>query len=270
MRANSPAPDAPSCPRAARGPLVGTVLTLPGAVSAELLAEPFDLVWIDLEHGALGRAEAQEMILGAQAAGALAFVRLGLADAESLVGPMLDAGADGIVAADVRGDAQADWLADLTRYPPAGRRGFGPRRATLRRRIRRVQAAQPPQLWVQLESQQGVAAAEEVARTPGVDALIVGIADLCVDLGVTIGLTDGRLCDALRTVRSAADLANVRFGLAGPLQPAEQLDELLDGASVLVHSTDARLCAAAVDAAAAALRGAALGASASAGVNARG
>src|SRR5580658_2860945 len=91
--------------------LIGTVLTLPGAVTAELFSEPLDVVWIDLEHGALGRAEAQEMILGAQAASTLALVRLGHADAAGLVGPMLDAGADGIVAADVRSADQAQWLA---------------------------------------------------------------------------------------------------------------------------------------------------------------
>jgi 2-keto-3-deoxy-L-rhamnonate aldolase RhmA len=36
-----------------RETLLGTVLTLPGVVLAELLAEPLDFVWIDLEHGAL-------------------------------------------------------------------------------------------------------------------------------------------------------------------------------------------------------------------------
>ena len=109
----------PADPWPASSRLVGTVLTLPGAVTAELLAEPFDLVWIDLEHGALGRGEAQDMILGAQAAGALAFVRLAMPDADGLVGAMLDAGADGIVAADVRGPSQAAWLVGLDALPAA-------------------------------------------------------------------------------------------------------------------------------------------------------
>jgi 2-keto-3-deoxy-L-rhamnonate aldolase RhmA len=53
-------------------------------------------VWIDLEHGALGPLDAQEMILGAQAAGTFALVRLP-ADAHALMATMLDAGADGVV-----------------------------------------------------------------------------------------------------------------------------------------------------------------------------
>jgi 4-hydroxy-2-oxoheptanedioate aldolase len=234
---------------------IGTVLTLPGAVSSELLAEPFDLVWIDLEHGALGRIDAQQMLLGAQAAGALAFVRVGQADASSLVGPMLDAGADGIVVADVREEAQAVWLTALTRYPPDGRRGFGPRRSALRGRTWQPDGGRQPQLWLQIESQQGVAAAEEIARTPGVDAVLVGVADLCLDLGIPVGLTDSRLQDALLVVADAATRSGVVFGLAGPLQKVGELGVVLEDTSVLVHSTDARLCAAAVDDAALTLRG---------------
>lgn len=240
------------------GPLIGTVLTLPGAVTAELVAEPFDLVWIDLEHAALGLGEAQEMILGAQAAGALAFVRIGMARADGLVGPMLDAGADGIVAADIRSAAQAQEVAGLLRRPPAGRRGYGPRRAGLRGRTRNGQPPARPQLWVQIESQEGVADAAAIARTPDVDAVIVGIADLCVDLGISIGLGDRRLHDALWSVSDAVSLTldETPFGLAGPLHPIVSLGDLQHLARVLVHSTDARLCAAAVDQAADALRSA--------------
>ena len=234
-------------------PFVGTVLTLPGAVAAELLSEPWDVVWIDLEHGALDRAQAQELILGAQATHTLALARVAVSNAEGLVGPMLDAGADGIVAADLRAGAQAEWLVSLMRYPPSGRRGYGPRRSTLRGRGR-CQEPDTPRLWVQIETQEGVAAADEIARIHGVDALVVGIADLCTDLGIPIGLSDPRLHDALRAISAAAAQARLHFGVAGPLRAPEQLGDLLDGATVLIHSTDARLCAAAVDGAAQTLR----------------
>jgi 4-hydroxy-2-oxoheptanedioate aldolase len=246
----------PSVPwrRVGRTAQVGTVLTMPGAASAELLAEPFDLVWIDLEHAALGRTEAQQMILGAQATGSLAYVRVSKADAGGLVGPMLDAGADGIVGADVRDESQATWLAALTRYPPVGRRGYGPRRSALRHRIRRTDPPEPPQLWAQLESQQGVGAAEEIARVDGIDGLIIGIADLCCDLGAPVGLADSRVQDAIRVVGQVSDGVGVRFGLAGPLHEVDELGGLIDAATVLIHSTDARICAAAADNAAQALR----------------
>jgi 2-keto-3-deoxy-L-rhamnonate aldolase RhmA len=133
------------------------------------------------------------------------------------------------------------------RYPPKGQRGYGPRRSTLHSRIKQLHPSAPPRLWAQIESQEGVAQAEAIASTGTVDAMVVGIADMCGDLGIPIGLGDPRLHDAIRAVRDAAIPRGVLFGLAGPLYPCEHMDGLLDEASIRVHSTDARLCAVAVD-----------------------
>jgi large subunit ribosomal protein L1 len=50
--------------------LVGTVLTLPSVQLAELAAEPLDLVWLDLEHGALDTRDVPGLAVAARAAGA--------------------------------------------------------------------------------------------------------------------------------------------------------------------------------------------------------
>jgi 4-hydroxy-2-oxoheptanedioate aldolase len=230
-------------------PLAGTVLTLPGAGAAELLAEPFDVVWIDLEHAALGPHAAQEMLIGAQAAGARAFVRLP-AGAHALMTAMLDAGADGIVLAGVDDAAAAAAAAALLRHPPDGERGYGPRRAATRGRTRG--GAPQPALWAQIESTEGVANAPEIAAVAGVDALVVGLADLSFALGAPLDLAGPALGSAVATVRAACAGPGVAFGLAGPLDGAPP--ELLAGAAVLIAGTDARLCAAAVDDAAGRLR----------------
>ncbi|MGH2944902.1 MAG: hypothetical protein ACRDPC_01280, partial [Solirubrobacteraceae bacterium] len=78
-------------------PLIGTVLSLPGVALAELAASPFDLVWIDLEHGALSLGEAQELVVAAQGTGCAAAVRLPRWDWERLPA-VLDAGVDAVVA----------------------------------------------------------------------------------------------------------------------------------------------------------------------------
>jgi 2-keto-3-deoxy-L-rhamnonate aldolase RhmA len=237
---------------AARGDvLAGTVLTLPGATAAELLAEPFDLVWIDLEHAALGREEAQEMLIGAQAAGTHALVRVPPSD-HALMAAMLDAGADGIVLADVVDASAALGAARAVAHPPHGSRGYGPRRAAWRRRTRAGTAASP-WLWAQIERAGAVERAAEIAAVPGIDALVVGTADLSFSLGAPLDLGAPALQRAVATVRGSCAAAGVAFGLAGPLDTAPPA--LLDGASLLVHGTDARFCAAAVDGAAAWLRG---------------
>jgi 4-hydroxy-2-oxoheptanedioate aldolase len=231
--------------------LAGTVLTLPGATAAELLAEPFDLVWVDLEHGALGALDAQEMIIGAQAAGTFALVRLP-SDAHRLMAAMLDAGADGVVLADVAHPATAEAATARVAHPPDGTRGWGPRRLTLRQRGTGRRPPRPS-VWVQIESAEGVRRVEQIAAVPGIDAVVVGTADLSFSLGAPLDAHAPQLLHAVETVRRATRAAGVALGVAGALDAAPPA--AYAGASILVHSTDARLCAGAVDGAAAWLRG---------------
>jgi len=234
------------------GRLVGTVLTLPGATAAELLAEPFDVVWIDLEHAALGPLDAQEMILGAQAARAYALVRIPV-NAHPLMTVMLDAGADGVVLANVSDPQQAAAATQEVAHPPDGTRGWGPRRLALRRR-RSGGTPPQPSVWAQIESAEGVSRAADIAAVAGIDALVVGTADLSFSLGVPLDGRAPELLRAIEEVRVASAAAGVAFGVAGALDRAPRA--AYGRASILVHSTDSRICAQAVDDAAAWLRSA--------------
>jgi 4-hydroxy-2-oxoheptanedioate aldolase len=230
--------------------LVGTVLTLPGATAAELLAEPFDVVWIDLEHGALGPLDAQEVMLGAQASGAYALVRIP-AHSLSLMTTMLDAGADGVVLAGVDDADIAAAATERVVHPPAGTRGWGPRRLTLRHRS--AGGCTPrASVWVQIETGAGVERAADIAAVEGVDAVIVGTADLSFSLGTPLDTGTPDLAHAVAAVRRAAEAAGVALGIAGALDALS--DGVHAGASILIHSTDARLCARAVDESAAWMR----------------
>jgi 4-hydroxy-2-oxoheptanedioate aldolase len=235
--------------KAGRG-LAGTVLTLPGATAAELLAEPFDVVWVDLEHGALGPLDAQEMILGAQAAGTYALVRLP-ADAHGLMTAMLDAGADGVVLADVNDPQTAVAAIEKVAHPPHGTRGWGPRRLTLRQRGTGRRPPRPS-VWVQIESAAGVESAGAIAAVRGLDAVVVGTADLSFSLGTPLDTHAPELLAAVEAVRRASVATGVALGIAGALDTTPPA--AYAGAAILVHSTDARLCADAVDRAAAWLR----------------
>src|SRR4029079_5642750 len=76
--------------------VLGTVLTLPDVALAELTATHVDFVWIDLEHGALDRRHVARLAIAARSAGAESFARIGSA-ADATLGPVLDAGVDGVV-----------------------------------------------------------------------------------------------------------------------------------------------------------------------------
>jgi 4-hydroxy-2-oxoheptanedioate aldolase len=207
---------------------LGTVLSLPGAVLAELVARHLDFVWVDLEHGALGPAEMQDAIVGIQAAGARAHVRVGPGTSPS---PALDAGADGIVFPRVTDAEHARAAVAALHHPPAGRRGYGPRREAVRERHGL------PVCTVQIEDRAGIDAAHEIARVRGVDEIVVGAADLSFELGAPLEHDAPELTHAIAAVRGAAERTGARFGIAG-LPPAAAI---AGGAELVLHASDVRL-----------------------------
>lgn len=227
---------------------VGTVLSLSDPVLAELACRALDFAWIDLEHGALSARDAQVLALAVQSTGADAYVRLPSGRADGLTA-ILDAGVDGIVAPHVESAAEAAALARRLDYPPVGSRGFGPRRAGGFGRIPGYASSSAARVrcLLQIESEAGVEAAGEIAATPGVDALVLGCADLALELGVPGRLDAPELALAAERVADAAAHAGVGFGIAGPGDP-EGLAALAAGrAASIVLGADVRLYASGVD-----------------------
>jgi 4-hydroxy-2-oxoheptanedioate aldolase len=236
---------------------IGSVLSLPGAALAELAGIGLDLAWIDLEHGALGPADVLPLAIALRAAGCEAHVRLATAEPAG-IGAIADAGIDGVVAPCVETAEQAAALVAALRYPPAGVRGFGPRRAGGYGRVARYWAAPESRvaLTVQIESPAGVRAAPAIAAVDGVDVVVVGCADLSLALGAPLDLRCAPLREAVAAVAGAAEAAGADFGLAVPDDPAAVAALAPPATRVLICSVDVRLYASAVDAAVASLRAA--------------
>jgi 2-keto-3-deoxy-L-rhamnonate aldolase RhmA len=220
-----------------RDPLLGTVLTVPSVVLAELVADPLDFVWIDLEHGALGVRDVAPLAVAARAAGAAALARLPHTGFASLAA-VLDAGVDGIVAPRVESAREAERLVEQLRDPPNGSRGFAARRA---RGYGRPAVDPELLLLAQIESPLGVEAAAQIAAVDGVDALVVGCSDLALSL-------DGDPSDAVGEIQSAAAAGGIASGIAGPDDPELLLDLAAGESTLLVCSADVRIYARAVDA----------------------
>jgi 4-hydroxy-2-oxoheptanedioate aldolase len=235
---------------------IGTVLSLPGAAIAELAGTALDFAWIDLEHGALGPAEVQEMAIGLAAAGCAAHVRLASSEPGN-VAAVIDAGIDGVVVPCVESALEARTFVSRLRYPPAGRRGFGPRRAARYGRTGSFWSAPESRVacTVQIESRAGVAAAADIASVDGVDAVVVGCSDLSLELDVPQDLRAAALRAAVDDVADAASHAGVRFGLAASGDMEAIAERAAGRADMVVFSTDARIYSAAIDAAAEWLEG---------------
>jgi 2-keto-3-deoxy-L-rhamnonate aldolase RhmA len=232
---------------------IGTVLTIPDVTLAELLGAPLDLAWIDLEHGALTCADVPPLVVGLRAARCEAHVRLPSWRSDMLP-PVLDAGVDGIVAPAIADADEAAALVRRLRYPPAGERGFGPRRAG--GYGREPLPVPTPSCTVQIESPAAVQAAASIAAVDGVDALVIGCADLGQALGGAPGMLSPGLEAAARTVRAAAHRAGKAFGLAGAADAATLAVLAAGGVDLVVHSVDVRVYAGAVDRAVELARGA--------------
>ncbi|MEA2418396.1 MAG: 4-hydroxy-2-oxoheptanedioate aldolase [Thermoleophilaceae bacterium] len=228
------------------------MLTLPDVALAELVAAPLDFVWIDLEHGSLDARDVQPLAIAARAAGAAAFVRVPSLGCPRLA-TILDAGVDGVVAPRVESAAQARALVSSLRHPPRGTRGFAARRAAAYGRA--SGGCGDPLCLVQIESAAGVEAAEQIAAVEGVAALVVGCADLALDLDGS--LVSSRLRDAIAQVQRGAEEAGIASGIAGPDDPDLLHDLAADSSTLLVCSADVRLYAQAVDELVERLRGAA-------------
>jgi 4-hydroxy-2-oxoheptanedioate aldolase len=158
----------------------------------------------------------------------------------------------------VESAAEAAAVCARLRHPPAGARGFGPRRAGRYGRVARFwsSAEAEPACLVQIETPAGVAAAGEIARVAGVDALVLGCSDLSLALGRPQELDAPAVRQAAATVGAAAREAGAGFGVAGAGQPADLAALAGPCADLLVYSCDVRLYARAVDHAAADVRAA--------------
>jgi 4-hydroxy-2-oxoheptanedioate aldolase len=187
-----------------REPLTAAFLDLGSPVSAEVTAmSGFDVIVVDLEHGAGDEGAARAQI---QAASAHAAVVVRVPDGPAQVGRMLDAGADGVIVPQVESVEQAERAAAGIRYTGAGR-GISP----LSRGNRfgtepdwRARADERLACIVQIERASALEAVEEIAALPEVDGLLMGPADLSNDLGTALDLDGAVLRDAAQRIAAAA------------------------------------------------------------------
>jgi 2-keto-3-deoxy-L-rhamnonate aldolase RhmA len=107
--------------------LVGPSISLSDPIVTEILLPVADFLWIDAEHNPLTPEVVQRHLLAAKGSRVPAIVRVPAGDT-NFVKHVLDSGADGVIGPQVRSAGEAREFTAACRYPPMGRRGFGPRR----------------------------------------------------------------------------------------------------------------------------------------------
>ena len=164
-----------------------------------------DWIFIDTEHGAFTPETIQDLVRSAVSSSITPIVRV--ADFQySLVARALDMGAQGIILPRVESPETLAETISWAKFPPQGRRGFGltPPQTGYAKAASfdeiTTHANENTLVVFQIESQAGLDRAEELISTPGVDAVMIGPADLSISLGVAGQLEHPTLVDAVMKV----------------------------------------------------------------------
>src|ERR1700722_6669024 len=198
------------------GLALGVSLTVADPFVAEVVGNAgFDFVLIDAEHSPIAIDQLQMMLIALRSSASTVLVRPAAND-PALIKQILDLGAEGLVVPEVDDAAAAAAAVAAARYPPLGRRGFGPRRAARLdggRAAYLARADDEVAVLVMIESAAAVAAIDAILKTPGLDGIMVGPADLAVTLGHLRELGHPEVRAAVTAVRDACERQSVPFGI---------------------------------------------------------
>jgi len=210
-------------------PAQGAWLFMGSPANAEALSHlGFDALIIDHEHSPGGLETAVHQMRAMQASPTTMLARLS-DNNPTAVRHLLDAGIEGLLAANLENADAVDRLVRATRYPPHGIRGahYTVSRAAGWGAWSDAVAAQgqAETLVIGLiESVAGVAAIPDMARVPGLDMLLIGPLDLSISAGVP-GQYDS---PAFRDILAEAERRILEAGLAlgGTILPGLSADAL--------------------------------------------
>ena len=167
----------------------------------------FDFLFIDLEHSAMPLDVCSQISAAAIQAGIAPLVRVPEGD-HNLATRALDTGALGIIMPHVESAAEARTIVARQKYPPMGQRSVaGPMPqfsyAALPLREATDAANESLLVVVMVETENGVAHADEIAAVPGVDVLMIGTSDLTASMGIPGQFEHERVVTAYDTVIKA-------------------------------------------------------------------
>jgi 4-hydroxy-2-oxoheptanedioate aldolase len=211
-------------------------------VTESLVASGYDFVILDAEHGAADQAEILPHLQILQRSDCAPLVRAPWND-QVWLKRILDAGAESVMLPMIETAEEARAAVAACRYPPRGRRSFGPwRELGLSRDIDAWRRGADDRLYIilQIESAMAVENVDAIAAVDGVDALFIGPNDLSASLGCLrqydhpdFKRAVGKAFDAIR--RSGKPAGCVPFG------GKTTAEHFRDGFSLIAANTELTL-----------------------------
>jgi 2-keto-3-deoxy-L-rhamnonate aldolase RhmA len=175
---------------------------------ARLLAKAgFDWAFLDTEHGGFAQETLQDICRVARLAGLSPIVRVGEL-LYNLVARALDCGADGVIFPRVEEPELLARAISWTKFPPAGIRGYGLSLHHLDYESHGFPKViehmnNNTMVVLQIETRRAFEARDELLSIPGIDAVMVGPADLSISFGVPGEFENPVLVDAVLEIRES-------------------------------------------------------------------
>ena len=162
-------------------PAIGTWLACSDPYFVEMMADlGFDWLIVDMEHIPISQETLRTMLMACKGSQSTVVVRVAN-NSRDYIQAALDLGAQGVMVPMVNSRADAERAVEFSRYPPLGRRGFGPIRAGYygkNEAVYRKAANEETLLFVQVETPEAITRAEEILQVKGINGLFIGNGDL--------------------------------------------------------------------------------------------
>src|SRR5262252_3204660 len=182
-------------------------------------AAGFDFLFLDQEHGTMDLSTAAEISVAALGQGITPIVRVASHDPHA-VAPLLDSGTQGIAFPHVESVDDARRIVSIQKFPPLGVRSISRTTAWSGFEVMPIdlltrEVNDNTLTIVMLESLRAVQSADQIAALDGVDVLLIGTSDLCIDLGIPGAFGDQKIIEAYRHIIDACHKHGKFAGMSG-------------------------------------------------------
>ena len=204
----------------------------------------WDVITLDQQHGTIGQNVMVACLTAAQAVGLPALVRIA-ENNMALIGAALDGGAQGVICPMVNTGGDAEHLIECVKYPPRGKRSWGPYRAKpLIEGDYFAQANDWTIACAQIETRQALENIDDILGIDGLDMVLAGPNDLAITLTGAPNIRAPEVIDALELIVKKAKEADVMTAVFANDQDYA-LAQREAGWTLLTVGTDTSLLAAA-------------------------
>jgi 2-keto-3-deoxy-L-rhamnonate aldolase RhmA len=208
--------------------IAATITTSSVEAAAQIATFGFDFLWIEMEHSPITLETLRHMVLATRGLNTLPFARVPVNELWTAK-RVLDMGVAGVMFPFSSTPDLARQAAAACHYPPHGRRGSGaglakfawpdPDRYS-------DSADENVTVIIIIEEARAVEHIDEIAATPGVDAMFIGTSDLSFSLGLRGDQKHPMLHEAVAKVVEAGKRHGKAVGR--PAQTPDQVKQYID------------------------------------------